>query len=572
VAKPLSRFPSIDFIRGFAIFANVIVHIFTDVYNIGTLTTNVFNNPISVLVILVLIGYFGSFGSLFILISGTGNMISMQKAMEEGKPVKQVILKQLIGGIILLVFSFLVEGFFQFYGFLGTIGGLNGHVFDVTRIVWHAFSETPVMCLAFGMIFTALIQAVLSYGGGFKKHVRNMLVYAVLAIVVAALTQPIWNFCKAVGPAGFPNAWVGAPYASDYKVDMPMPGAGFLGYISAFFLMMLGGSDTPVFPFLAMSFAGNIIGILLVSEAAKEHPDPHVPRYGMLSALFVMVAGFVMIPVLHVGFSSVLPVSSVGDITGINNGLDGAWIPWWCFLLAGEIFIVFMLIRLIEYRGIGDSFGRKSGFIRRFGIPAFSVYAWHRFISIPAVYVVCLLAGAPFFATGRSITGTSLSAGWTILALTLSVLSVGAVLIAWEKVGYIGGIEWMMGEVSAMFGPLMVKAKSTQGTNLKWWEHGKIDVDRLFYHPQWLNIINRDEAYHEKKSESIFSVKLAILGLFVGVFAPMAMQIAYTSRKTEGDNAINKRGFIIAVIGTCLFVFWIILTSFLTLPMLGIHL
>ncbi|NMC06409.1 MAG: DUF1624 domain-containing protein, partial [Candidatus Lokiarchaeota archaeon] len=505
----LSRFPTIDVLRGFAIFSNVLVHIFTDVFDLEPVTSKLFDQPISVLVILILIGYFGSFGSLFIMISGTGNMLSMQKSVERGKPVQQVIVKQIIGGIILLVFSFLVEGVFQFYGFLGTIGGINSHEFDPSRAIWHAYSMTPVHCLAFGMIFTGIVQGFMSMRGGFQKHARNIIIYLVLAGIVVAITQPVWDLCKAIAPPGFPNANIDPLYpgsqASDWKVYMPPPDASFLDYIKYFFLMMASGSNHPVFPFLAMSFVGDAIGILLVMEAKKEKPNPHVPRYGMISAILVVVTGVAMILVLGVDFSSILPVNSVGDITGIHGASEGFWIPWFTFLLAGELLVVFMLLRLVEYRGLGKSVGDKSKFLRRFGMPAFSTYAWHRFWSIPAVLLISWIAGVPSW-PGGSITDTELNWAWTLVVLVAAIASCWVILVAWEKIGYIGGIEWMIGEVAALFGKIMEKAKSTQGERLRWWEHGKMDVERLFVHPRWLNIIPRDEKYHEAKSESIFSV------------------------------------------------------------------
>ncbi len=572
-AEGLSRFPTIDVLRGFAIFSNVLVHIFSDVFDLSPVTSTLFDQPISILVILIMIGYFGSFGSLFIMISGTGNMLSMQKSVERGKPVQQVIAKQIIGGIILLVFSFLVEGFFQFYGFLGTIGGINSHEFDPSRIVWHAYSMTPVHCLAFGMIFTGIVQGFMSIGGGFQRHLRNVITYLVLAVVVVALTQPVWDLCKAIGPLGFPNAAIDPLYpgtqAGDWRVYMPPPGANALDYIKFFFLMMAGGSNHPVFPFLAMTFVGNAIGIILVMEAKKEHPNPHIPKHGMLSAIFVVVAGVVLILVLGVDFSSILPVNSVGDITGIHGASEGFWIPWFTFLMAGEILLVFMMLRLVEYRGLGKSVGDKSKFLRRFGIPAFSTYAWHRFWSIPAILLISWIAGVPSW-PGGSITDTNLNWAWTLVVLVASIASCTAILMAWEKIGYIGGIEWMIAEVATPFGKVMDKAKSTRGEKLRWWEHGKMDVERLFRHPVWTDVIKRDEAYHAQKSESILSVKLAILGLFVGIFAPLALHIAYKSKRTEGENPKNKTGMIVAIIGTCLLVSWIVLTSVITLPMLGI--
>ncbi len=572
--RKIERYLSVDFIRGISLFLNVFVHIFTDVFDIGQIQDNLFTFPFSILLVFIAIGYFGSFGSLFIMISGTGNMISMLNSAEKGKNVKDIVLRQLVGGIILLAFSFLVEGLFQFYGYLGTFFAMNGHDHDPTRIVWHAFSMTPVHCLAVGMIATSIVQYFLLLGRGHLKTCRNVLVYAILAIAVVAISQPVWDACKAAIP-GFPSAHISTLYPGDwpgdYKVYMPPPGAGIVEYIANFFLMLAGGSNHPIFPFLAATFIGNIVGIILVAEKRKEKPDAHVPRYGIYAGLLIAVAGVAMIFVLGVDFNSVLPVNNVGDITGINNGLDAFWLPWFCFLIAGEVMLVFLTIRLIEYRGATRVFGDKTKFLRRFGMPAFSVYAWHRFWSIPAVFIISSIAGNPSW-PGGTITDTAVDAFTTIIILVASWASCGAILIAWEKVGYIGGIEWMMGTVSAAFGKNFRKTKGTTKERARWWEFGKMDVDTLFYKPEWIAIIPKDSQFKEQRLDSKLATKLAITGFFFGPFSILALGISLIARRTEGKNPHNTRAVRASAAGIAIMIAIVVVLSLVTLGTLGIEL
>src|SRR5271157_301612 len=576
----LKRYLSIDLIRGFALFANVFVHIFTDTFNLGPITSNLFSQPVSMLMVFVAIGYFGSFGSLFILISATGNLFSMQSGYEKGKSAGVVAKRQIVSGIILLIFSFLVEGIFQFYGFFGTFFGWNGHAFDTSRIIWHAFSETPVMCLAVCTIVTGVVQYFLAKNDGHLKIKRNIIVYIILSLLVVVMTQPIWNLCKMIVTpqdlTKFPSAPISylypGTYPGDWKVDMPAPNASFIQYITMFFITISAGSNHPIFPYMVTSFVGSIIGLLIVNAKKQSTPDPHMPKYGIYAGLIIAGIGAAFIPILGVNFSSVLPVNSIGDITGINNGLDGFWFPWWTFLLAGEIIVVFLVLRLIEYRGASMEVAPKTTFLRRFGMPAFSVYAWHRFWSAPAIILITTLIGQSVLTAGGQITGEG-QFGWsvTIVLLLASWASCGLILIAWEKVGYIGGIEWMMGEVAAIFGPNFRKSKGSQKENAKWWEHGKMDVDKLFYHPQWLDIIPRDEAYKERKSGSILAFKVSILGLFIGLFAIIGLAITRQARREEGANWHNKQAFRLSVIGIIVMVVVIVVLSSITLPMLGIH-
>jgi hypothetical protein len=291
----------------------------------------------------------------------------------------------------------------------------------------------------------------------------------------------------------------------------------------------------------------------------------------MLSAIGIFLFGVIMIPLLGVDFGSILPVDHVGDITGIHDGLEAFWLPWWCFLLAGEVFIIFLTLRLIEYRGNGEQVASKTTFVRRFGIPAFSVYSWHRFWVAPLVMLLTWIFGQPSW-LGGSITGASLNWWQTIITLVLVQLMCGLILIGWEKIGYVGGIEWMMAEVSALFGPNMRKTKGTTKTHAKWWEYGKMDVDALFYRPHWIDIIKRDEHYVADISDSKFALKLSIPGLFTGFLAFFAFIIALNARRTEGPNSYNRKALVISTFGILLVIAFLVVTSFLTLDQFGISL
>jgi hypothetical protein len=573
--KKIDRFASIDVLRGFALFMNVFVHLFLDVFNLSPITDNLAGLPVSILLLFVALGYFGSYGSFFILISGVGNMISMQKGYEKSQNPSKIVLRQIVSGFILLVFSMAVEGIFQFYGFFGTFFAMNSHEFDPTRSIWHAYSITPVTCLAMTMIITGIIEYFLSLKQGYRRQIRNIIIYIILSVIVLFVSQPVWDFCKAIGPAGFPNAHIGTiypgNYPGDYRVYMPPPNATFGDYFKFFFLAMCAGSNHPIFPYLIMGFVGNIIGILMIRAQNPTTFDGHMPKKGMLAGIGVFFIGVIAIPILGVDFGSVLPVSSVGDITGINNGLNAFWVPWWCFLLAGEIFLIFLIIRLVEYRGIGKNVAAKTTFIRRFGMPAFSVYAWHRFWSIPVVVIMSWLAGVPSWVSG-SITETSMNWAWSFVTCGLIWLWCGLILMVWEKVGYIGGIEWMMATVAALLGPNFRKTKGTQKENARWWEHGKMDIAPLFYHPNWIDIIPADEKYHAEQMDSKLAHKLSLIGFFCGFFSLIALRIALSSSKTEGSNPINQKAKKLSLVGSAILLAVVIALSTITLAMFNISL
>ena len=115
-----------------------------------------------------------------------------------------------------------------------------------------------------------------------------------------------------------------------------------------------------------MSVIGNIIGILIV----QPNPSPSIPKKGMLGGLFIFLSGFIVGLILKLPFGSYLPISNYSDITSIGNGIGGQWYPWFVFTTGRATFVVFLLLRLVEFRGISAAFAKKTAFFRIFGVPA----------------------------------------------------------------------------------------------------------------------------------------------------------------------------------------------------------
>src|SRR5271157_563670 len=338
----MKRYVSIDFLRGLAIFGVVFFHLFSDLFDEGSVYPQINTLPASLIVTLLVIIYMGSWGGFFVTISGTGNMVSMQKHLQDGKRVKDVVMKQVVGGIILLVFSMLTEGVFQYYAFLGTL--VNGPV-DWTRIVWHAYAMTPVTCLAVCMVINGLLYGAMARNGGYAQIKRNILIFAVLAVVIIACTQPVWDWAKTL-IVGYPNAH--QTYApnlpGDYKVSMPPMTSTFFQLAGYLLLDFVAGTNTPLFPFLACSFVGSIIGLILM----QEKPSPSIPKKGMVAGALIFAMGIILGLILHLGFGSFLPISNFADITSIGNGLNGNWIPWFFFQFGGPLVATFLLLRIVE--------------------------------------------------------------------------------------------------------------------------------------------------------------------------------------------------------------------------------
>ncbi|NHJ39954.1 MAG: hypothetical protein FK731_07970, partial [Asgard group archaeon] len=77
---------SIDFIRGFAIFIMVILHLFLRMTNLDWVFdfSQLFEKNIAIIIIVILLGYLGTFAGLFLLISITVNVFSAHKKLDKG--------------------------------------------------------------------------------------------------------------------------------------------------------------------------------------------------------------------------------------------------------------------------------------------------------------------------------------------------------------------------------------------------------------------------------------------------------------------------------------------------------
>ena len=110
----MRRFSSIDFLRGTAIVLMLFLHSFMLVLDYGIID-NINNLPLITMVTLLLFPYMGAMAGFFLLVSSIGNMISMQRHLQKGKSVKSLAIRQIMGGIILLIFAVLTEAWIGYH-------------------------------------------------------------------------------------------------------------------------------------------------------------------------------------------------------------------------------------------------------------------------------------------------------------------------------------------------------------------------------------------------------------------------------------------------------------------------
>ncbi|HUT82759.1 MAG TPA: hypothetical protein VMZ29_16305 [Candidatus Bathyarchaeia archaeon] len=585
------RFVSLDFARGIAIFLMLFLHIVQRTLDRDTLLANINDVPMLNLLALILIPFFGGLAGFFLIVSAASNMVSFYRDLEKGKSVRGLVLKQIVSGILLLIFAFLNEGIIGYNGLFGSFfWNLNNPANTNWQLIlyrWNFF-ET-IHTIAWCLIINGCIQGLMSLRGNWKNYKRMIISYIILAFVVVGLTQPIWNLVNHIVP-GYPFG----EYASGNPLYLPEIGTEtFWQIFRAPFLNALAGPNEPIIPYLAISFIGSIIGIVI--SKPKDQISKKFPRNVLIVGTIMFVGGLIgiFIVVYKVftynyttadGFDAFIelymqfPNHRAWDPDFIKEiGSTGENIPIPMFAWLGQFFAVngfslmlFMLLfRLVEFRGKSKTFAKHTKIIRRFGTVAFTNYnnQWIFFIM--------------FFFTSLMVWQTpyKLLPWYGVLInmiLTYSIYSL--ILYGWEKIKYTGSLEWVIRTVTNNVVPTR---RESFDPSVKWWQKGQIDVDRTFYNANWIDFVEpiekkelvEDSTEEKSKSESKFVLTLSIIGLASIIFILLnivSLVIAIKTRKIEGKNKQNTAALIISIIGVVFLAAFLIISLILPIGILGL--
>lgn len=559
----MKRYPSIDFLRGFAIFLMVFLHTFMRWLDIDGFVVKIGNGeaPMSLLLLMVVLLFFGSWAGFFLMVSAIGNMISMYKGLQKGQDVKGLVTKQIIGGIILLVFAYLSEGVIGYHGWLGELA-VGDPSSAIETLLYRGYHMETIHTVAWCVIINGIVQGLLSMKGGWSKINRNIKIYAILAVLVIALTQLVWIGFDSIYPDGDFSHGVdpatGHPWQYGHLTNLDF----FTNFIRVF-LQPWAGQVEPMFPFLAVSFIGSIIGLYLMKrEQEPENKETKVLKYGMTIGFIMALTGLLMV-IIGILTSSGDPVDNIllllreaYDITAIEGDFNLIWIPYFLMVTGSQIGAILLVLRLVEFRGKSESFAKKTLFFRRFGFVAFSIYTF-QFIDVLVILLLSLIPGFPAFAMN------SLNEGQIWLAI-IGILALWyVVLFAWEKVDYSLGMEWCIAKISAVLIPMK---RSEQ--KLPWWKTPRLDPKASLHDAEWIGILSASDIDHANPKESKLAFKIALCGF---VFFPcffLAISMAKSSAEIESKNKYNSRARIIGLIFSILTLTILVILSVLTTSLL----
>jgi len=572
--KHSNRFATIDFLRGLAIWLMLLLHLLMRVYDKSWADdpAQMAQARIIVIVILIFALFLGGWCGFFLLISSIGNMISMQKQLARGKSIGELVLKQVIGGILLLIFAFLTESIIGYHGWLGKlpweITPLQDHLF-------RAFHMETIHAVAWCVIVNGLTQGLLSLNNGYKKHTRNMIIYGILTILVIVSTTWVWKGVAQIVP-GYPFA---QPEGRPHIVQYPIIGQSTLGeYIKLFFLLPLAGHPEPIFPFLAVSYLGSIIGIFL----SQEKPSIKFILHGMIYSGIAVIVGLA-----GTGYMIVTGSQDIGVFLGNTWNIPrlDCWFWWFLVLTGSQVFSTLLILRVIEFRGKAVPFAKKTTYFRRFGLIAFTVYNYQFIDFIPRFLFTKL--------TGIDAMYSRVNGNVSLILMAGIFLTWAIVMWLWEKVNFIGGMEWMISVLAKLILPKKRKSKrninesqnnlqstgsqitlmETKNENneievtvkkIPWWKTDRLNVKGVLYDANFINIISPEKVDHKNLKDSKLSLQLSLLAPVLMIAGVFALDIAIESITTEGKNKYNRWALILSIFGIIRFIGVFIALTFMS--------
>lgn len=576
----MKRFASLDFLRGFAIFLMIGLHVVNGILNTDALMSNMSNQSLMSLLSLVVLPFLGGLAGFFLLVSAASNMISMYRRLENGQPTNTLIMQQVIGGALLVLFAMITEAVTGYNGafgiFVRDLGGTYrwATYLQIAASRWNWFEM--IHTIGWCVILNGLIQGIISRKEQWKNSSHLIRTYLIIAAVMVGLTIPVWIGVSKLVP-GYP--WLQSSTTGG-QLYLPQIGVAPIGYLLVSpFLAALAAPMGPIFPYLAVSCIGSIIGIVMCQQPNR------IPKHFVKK---VLVAGLIAFTVGIIGviFTMVGVMQAAGFKNGIQLWLDlshfRGWFPdniarsygvylsslsWlWNFLALNGFAIVFamLIIYLVDWRGYGSEFSRSKPvrFVRRFGFAAFSNYNNQWLYYIGWIGVSLLLTGE------RRI---KLDWNGTLLALVVSLVLYYVVMRGWEKIKYLGSIEWMMGTLGVALTPSNWQPERLR--NLKWYQKGQLDVQGSFYQVEAVSVVTPDASYHAQLQDSRLIARLSKISLFSIIFLPftvVTLLLALNIQKKEGSNPMVKTAIRLSWIGTIITVVLLLVCFVVTPKMLGL--
>lgn len=406
------RYASLDFIRGVAMLGVLLFHVLNVAYDASAVED--FEAPIPLLVLGVILIYFGMFNGLFVLISGLVNVITMdgqwkhltgEKGLDDATAAKKIFAGQCVRG----GFTWLMGALSEWI--------LNGIVVDAIlgeEITWLDFTENFFTINILQAIGLCTIISSALYLWWRKAHLATRDVVkrlVILAIVVLVARVGVMAWIE-LGNDGQYSFWDGR--------ETRTTGQNLLyGLLAPWF-----GRLTPLIPFLAISFAGTALGAELVEGGLTKRFLKRTLLVGAMLCLAALGATVVELLVLD-------------RFDFDNSRLMGSFLS----AFGGELIATALLLYLIDYRGKTEAFSQNRVviFFRRIALVTLTLWNLQWIMIVPLFLFDAV--------TGWGAVEGALNGYQLLFLLGLITLFWWAILRLWERVDYKFSFEWLANKV-----------------------------------------------------------------------------------------------------------------------------
>jgi hypothetical protein len=447
------RIASLDFQRGLAIWLMVILHAMEHAYDYKSVT----DEPVSaitvsstVVVLSVIVGYFASWNSYFLLISSTVNTLSMTRNAARGIKPWRILSKQLLLGASVLLIGIFVNGFL-YDGYLGT-AIRTGDWLNVRPMTNGVFAMYTLQIIGWSMMIGGITQYLLSLGGGYRKTKRNILIYLFLALLVVGVSPLVHRWVDGMSweiPSTLPSEYTIGDHSKWPSVHVQSANASF----GVWFFAFLAGDLEPVFPYLATWFVGGAIGLALLEEPNRKR---------LLSVGGLAVVGTVLLGILFTARWS-FTVGNVRPGTGK-----------YLLMLGGQVGAVLLFLWLVEFRGNPEVFANRRAVraLRLWGMASLTIWSLEIFELLPRSLFGCVYNAISPQKLDVLRHGF-LGAGQEPMALLIAIfvmLSFHAMVVIWSKFDFKCMLEWFVIRIASV----------GSGTISR-----RLDVDYMMNQMQW---------------------------------------------------------------------------------------
>jgi len=462
--KAMKRIATLDFLRGVAIFAVIFIHSFQYLYDYTWIIEDpslVLEFPIPFLIIGGVLGYFGLWVAFFILISGTVNAYVMTRKSVSTKKKHVILTKQLVTGVFILIVGYIKEAFL-YWGYIGH--SIRSGDWTNFYPLWSSlFEMKPLQIIGWTMIFNGFIHYLLMLREGHSKYIRNMIIYGLMIVVVLTLTPFLQSWAQSIYSEWDSINWNNmSPFIEHWGSDgwpnhhLATANASFPVWV----LTLITGENQPIFPFLATSFAGSMIGISL----AKPNQRKLFPLWGGIAGFSCILTG-VLLGVFGVPFTFVSTPPAI---------------PTFLVHLGGQTIVLMVFLGLVEFRGRGKIFANRKvvKFFRLWSMVSLTIFVTDLYFYVPRYFLSLILNNF----TEYNIMEDGIFTGveglpWVLLVSFVVMLFYEILVWSWSKLNFVGTAEWML---------VQMQSKLTGQKSQR------LDVKTMMNRIQWIDFFERE--------------------------------------------------------------------------------